>query len=242
VRSTDEILSGALAAALPSHVVPAVEAPPNLSFKAGQEQGKVRELHTLYRSSRPVARSRSRGRLLRAAIAHLDGFLDDPVGIVRLDARLVTIDGEAVIVGGGLGPIFDEVARRVERLGYRVIDGPGVALDVGSFTVRRWEPRLDLDAEALAGFLRSERDDVGDPGPATLPLRAIVTRGSDVDDDVVAARRLVGVLPFVARRDTPLSGADVELARRLLVEHDVRTCEARSEDLLPLLRALASDS
>src|ERR1700693_4119150 len=60
-----------------------IDAPPNLSLFVGGDEGPVRELHRLYRGAIVVVHTRSEGRLLRAALAHLDGCPAQPVALRR---------------------------------------------------------------------------------------------------------------------------------------------------------------
>lgn len=242
MRSTDPAFDASLRALIPSHVVPGVEAPPNLSATLGADDGPVRDFHFLYRGASSVVRTDSRGRLLRATLASLDAFADPPPGTVRLHARLLERAGKAVLVDLMLGSQLDRVARRLERLGYRFADTHGTALDRTTLEAVRCAPRLEIDADALAA-LAGEHP----VGPGELPLtsasvpvtRVIVLARVHDETDRSAARSLVALAPLVTSLDGRLDADDLELLGRLDGQGLVTRTEGLDDrELIELLRAV----
>jgi hypothetical protein len=204
---------------LPAHVVPEIEAPPNLSLFVGGDEGPVRELHRLYRGAMVVVHTRSEGRLLRAALAHLDGFADLPPGLLQLNARVLVRDGAALLVSALLAGNLDRVERRLERLGYQVVDVEGAPVDRAAAEVVLWSPRLEIDPDALADVERDHpRERREFPlAPARLPIRGLVTLVGDPETNGQRspARRLVDLAHLVLSDDGLVHPGDLELLNRL---------------------------
>jgi len=216
-----------------------IEAPSNLTLLVGAHDGRVREFHQLFRGAVVAVRTRSRGRLVRAALAHLDAYGVEPPRTVRLDGRLLVRDSVAVIVDPALGFALDRAERRLERLGYRVADVAGVPIDRDRLDVKLWPPRLEVDRAALAAFDREyppEEPEV-ELTERRLPVRALALWQGDPPGDGSGARRLAStarlVPPSLSER---AAAADLRLARRLMTEWDVRTCPGDDAALLGLLR------
>jgi hypothetical protein len=238
VRSTDPQLTADLRRVLPAHVDLEVEAPHHLSIQAGAESGRMRGFHFLYRGSAVVLRTRSRGRLLRAIIAHLDGFDADPDGSVRLNARLLTDGRRAVVIDAGLGSIVDRIERRLEPLGYRSIDRAGVVVDRTTLEVLTWPPRLEFDRDALAAIERDD-DAPDDREPAVdagrLPIRTLVLRRRDEEEDTAPSQLLLKLMGLVVSPDRRRVSGDMVLAQRLMETGGVRVCDAHDTALLEAL-------
>ena len=241
VRSTDPALDARLRALIPSHVVRGVDAPPNLSLKLGVDDGPVRDFHFLLRGTSPAVRTASRGRLLRATLAQLDGFADLPPGTVRLNARLLVRDGEAVLVDLVLGSQLDRVERRLERLGYQFADHHGAVLDRTTLEAVLWAPRLQIEAAALAAL---EHDHPTEPGEFPLassrfPMARVVAYAPWHDEaDRSPARSLVDLAPLVTTPDGRLDTDHLELLGRLAEQGLVtRIAQVEDPELIELLRA-----
>ena len=186
---------------------------PNLSLYVGGGNGKTRELHRLYRRGGIVLRTASTGRLIRAAMNHLASFLPPPTGLVPLNGQLVVGDGGAVL---GLAPFgsVEVPERRVRRLGWRSTDGAAPFFDPASLEVVIGEPRLTLDAAALAEV--EERWPIGDgedaAEPGRYPIRAVVLVDLR-DDDLLfgsPARRLAGLASLLDTSVRPIRATDVD--------------------------------
>jgi hypothetical protein len=150
VRTNDDEMTELLLGALRPHVEPGVDAPPNLSLKFGETDGRVRDLHFLYRSGLSVVRTDSRGRLLRGALRHLDGFTQDNPDATRVNAKLLVRDGDAMLVDGRFGGTVDVLGRRLDRLGYRIADVHAPLLDRETLEIRLQSSDLQMDADGLA--------------------------------------------------------------------------------------------
>jgi hypothetical protein len=179
----------------------------------------VRELHRLYRGAQVVVHTRSGGRLLRAALAHLDGFADLAPEVIRLNARVLVRDGAAVLVSAALTGQLDRIERRLERLGYQVADVEGAPVDRATTEVVLWSPRLEIDPDALADLEREHpRERREFPlAPARLPIRCLVTFAGELaaNGQRSPARRLVDLAHLVIGRDGLVHAADLELLGRL---------------------------
>jgi len=242
VRSTDPALDARLRALIPSHVVRGVDAPPNLSLKLGVDDGPVRDFHFLLRGTSPAVRTASRGRLLRATLAQLDGFADLPPGTVRLNARLLVRDGEAVLVDLVLGSQLDRVERRLERLGYQFADHHGAVLDRTTLEAVVWAPRLQIDVDALAALALDHPTGPGELSltASLIPVARVVACASvhDDEDDHSPARALVDLAPLVTTPDGRLDTDHLELLGRLAEQGLVtRIAQVEDPELIELLRA-----
>lgn len=220
---------------LRAHLVPDVEAPPNLSLCVGDDDGAVREFHRLFRAGAAGGvRTRSKGRLLRATLVYLDAFADDPTGTARLGGHLLVRGGDAVVVAPGFP--LDRVERRLERLGYRVAGVPGVPLDPDALEVILWSPRLAVDTDAWAALDREfpSREPELPLRSVRLPLRRAVVGRTDLET-WSDARTLVELTWLVAPSGR-FGEADLALARCLLEQVDVRACGGDDGALLAALR------
>jgi hypothetical protein len=237
VRTNDAALSSSLRDVLRAHVVPDVDAPPNLSLLVGSSDGRRREFHHLYRGSAAVVRARSKGRLVRAALAHLDAYGATPRGTVRLDGRVLVRDGTAMVVDSLLASTLDRVERRAQRLGYAVVDVAGVPIDEEQRAVALWPPRLDIDHDALTAVNHEDPPEEGEAelAAAQLPVRgvALLRLGSDADRS--PAGRLVSVARLVAPDyEAHLAASELVLAQHLMNGWSTRLCSG-DEELLRLL-------
>jgi len=242
VRSTDPAVAARLASLLPSLVVDDVEAPCNLSLKLGGDDGPVRDFHLLYRGQSTFVRTSSIGRLLRATLSHLDGYLDPVPGTARLNTRVLVRDGEAVLVDGVLGSHVQNTERRLAQLGYRVADVYGAALDRQTLELVLWQPRVDIDADALASLDEELPVQGSELGliDARFPLRRVLSYIPDSNEDRPSVRRLAELAPLATDMAGRLRAEDLELVRHV-DEAGLVTRLARVDDgrLVAALKSLA---
>jgi hypothetical protein len=230
VRTNDLGAGEWLRAVLRAHVVPDVDAPPNVSLVVGDADRQVRELHRLYRSGVGTLHTRSMGRLVRAALAQLDGFLAPPAGVRRIHGRVLVRDGAAVLVTQPFVGQLDRIERRLERVGYQVADTYGAPVDPRTYEVVPAPPRLDLDTTSVASLDREfppERREFP-LASVRLPIAGLVLPGYDDEahehahtedgDDgepSSAARNLVALANMVNVGDGVLHAEDLEFLRGL---------------------------
>jgi hypothetical protein len=239
VRTNDAAIGAQVASLLEAHVVPDIQAPANLSMLVGEDNGPVREFHRLFRGGQLVARTRSRGRLVRSTLSYLDAFVDEPVGTVRLDARLLVRDGGAVLIDPMLRFSLERLERRLEHTGYRFADVLGAPVDREQLEVKLWPPRLEIDRGALEVLNREYPPEVSEFELAAvqLPVHALVLLHADSENGWSASRRLLSVTRLVE----PLLGSsvaadDLRLARRLVDAWEVAPCPPEDAALMSLLR------
>lgn len=212
-----DLLTGALDGAEGAEVVSDVEAPADISLLFTTAPGSVQTLHYLYRDSRPVFRSASRGHLLRACLAELDAFLPPPPGTVRLQARgLIAVD-RAAIVGGEFLEALELAGPRLERAGWRVVDGAAVVdrdrLRLQPAARTLVPARAGLDA-IEAGFPRTaERGTAG--GPRAVRVIVIVGSAPEADELDSEVQRLSALARLVGGLDRPGAAEDLALVGRL---------------------------
>jgi hypothetical protein len=242
VRTNDAELGVRLRELLRAHVVPEIEAPPNVSLLVGADDGRVRDFHRLYRGSSPAIRTRSRIRLMRAAVTHLDAFAEPPGGTFRVNARVLVRDGTATLVDPALGSMLEQVERRLEQLGYRVADIVGAPLDDESLELALWPPRLEVDHAALADLDREDPHKEREVSltSSRVPIRALILWCGNSDHDGSPAERLVSVVRLVAPSDgSPVGSQDLALAQRMAAAWTVWSCPGEDAALLRLLRDTA---
>jgi hypothetical protein len=243
VRTNNTGVNERLRALLRDEFVPNEDAPPNLSVFVGDESGPIREMHRLYRGGVTVLHTRSMGRLLRATLAHLDGFFDPPATTLRLGARVVERDGTAVLVDAMLGPALDRIERRLEQVGYRCADVPFASLARDSLELALWPPRVHVDPEALARLDQDhprERRELA-VSCEQLPIRALVMPPHTDDSRPVSpARGLVELAALAVTPDGLVDAHDLGVLRRLQ-EREVVMRPGGWDDrqLFDLLRGLA---
>jgi hypothetical protein len=243
VRTNDPAAGDRLRALLRAYVVPDVDAPPNVSLFVGDADRQVRELNRLHRGGGVALHTRSMGRLVRAAVAHLDGYLPLPEGVRRLHARVLVRDGMAVLVTHMYARMLGGIERRLERVGYQVADTYGAPVDPRTHEVVLAPPRFELDAGSVASLDRDfppERREFP-LASVRLPIVGLVLRGYDdhahvrthvdyedgytvvhahVEDEEQseppsAARNLVGLANVVNLDEGVLHAEDLEFLRGL---------------------------
>jgi hypothetical protein len=230
VRTNDLGAGEWLRAVLRAHVVPEVDAPPNVSLFVGDADGKVRKLHRLYRGGGVVLHTRSMGRLVRAALANLDAFLAPPAGIRRIHARVLVRDGGAVLVNQRFYGQLDGIERRLERVGYQVAETHGAPVDPRTYEVVLAQPRFNVDAATVASLDREFPPEPREFHPASvrLPIAGLALptyddqahedahREDEEDSDPSSsARSLVALANVVNVGDGVLHAEDLEFLRGL---------------------------
>jgi hypothetical protein len=217
---------------------------PNLSLHVGDQEGKTRELHRLYRRGSSVLSTSSTGRLVRAALNHLDAFLPPPPGLIPLRGDLVVGRAGAVLANDRLTR-FDLPERRVAKMGWRGPDGAAAFLDPATREVVVIERRLTLDAAALGEIDRRwpRLEDEEPVEPGRYPIRAVVLLGTRPDHLLVSspARRRAGLASLVETSVRPARAADIEA---LAVLDDgievVRILGYETSELVDVLRRLSA--
>jgi hypothetical protein len=241
VRTNDEAMGALLLGALRPLVVSDVDAPPNLSLALGEANGHVRGLHFLYRGGLSVVRTDSRGRLLRAALRHLEGFAPAPPDATGLNAKLLVRGDDAMLVDGRFGGILDILGRRLHRLGYRLVDVHAPLLDRETLEVRLESPRLEFDPDG-----RAEIDRRHPPTPQEIELHegryrlhGLVVWGNAEPDGQSPALRYAELTPLTVDRDGNVVADDLDLLARLTQACDITRIEyPDARQLLSVLREL----
>jgi hypothetical protein len=241
VRTNDEAMTALLRMALRSHVEVDLDAPPNLSLTLGETDGRVRGLHFLYRSGLSVVRTDSPGRLLRGAIRHLDGFAPTPADMTRMNAKLLVRDGDAMLVDGRFGGTVDMVERRINRLGYRLVDVHAPLLDRESLEIQLHAPHLDVDPEG-----RAEIDGRYPPTPHEVELhdgryrlRGLVVWGDQAPDGRSPAQRYAELTALATGGDGTIVADDLDVLVRLSRSSEILRIEyPDARQLVAALREL----
>lgn len=122
-----ELFELARMAIRPEHLVDVTA--PELRLLVAPDRGVIPGMHALYRGGRCVLRATGEGRMLRAALLHLGASVPDPVGTVRLRARIMIRGGAVTLVTGTYLEILDQASPRLGRLGFQVLDVPGPLVD-----------------------------------------------------------------------------------------------------------------
>jgi hypothetical protein len=242
VRTNDDELGALLFDALRPHVVPDVDVPPNLSLMFGDGDGRVRALHFLYRSGVSVARTNSPGRLMRAALRHLEGFGPPPPDSTRVNAKLLVRGDSAVLVDDRFGGTVDSLERRLHRMDYDLVDVHAPAIDRETLEVPLASPRLAPDPDG-----RAEIDRRYPPAPNEVELDdrrcrlgGVLVWGNPEPDGQSPAQRYVELTPLVIGRDGNVSADDLDLLTRLTNACEVkRIAYPDARQLVSALRGLS---
>jgi hypothetical protein len=217
VRTNDDEMSALLLGALGPLHEPDLDAPPNLSLTFGATDGRVRNLHFLYRSGQSVVRTRSRGRILRGALRHLEGFAPTPPDRTAINAKLLVRDGDATLVDGRFGATVDVLERRLHRLGFHVADVHTPLLDRHTLEITLEAPRLEIDAAGRAEIDRrypptSQEVELED---RRYRLARIVAWGEEEPDERSPAQRFAELTPLVSDADGRIAPDDLEVLTRV---------------------------
>jgi hypothetical protein len=241
VRTNDDEMTALLVGALGPHVVPGVDPPPNLSLTFGERDGRVRDLHFLYRSGISVVRTNSTGRLLRAALRHLEGFAPPPAGATSLNAKLLVRGNDATLVDGRFGGTVDNLERRLHRLGFRLVDVHGPLLDRETLDVRLQAPRLDVGTAGRAEIDRRHpptRHEV-ELHEGRYSLRGLVAWGDPEPDGQSPAQRYAELTALATGSDGNIAAEDLDVLARVAQACDVvRITYPDARQLLSVLRGL----
>jgi Coenzyme PQQ synthesis protein D (PqqD) len=199
VRSNDAPLLERLTDLLSPRVVER-ESRARLSIVSNADRGRIRGLRHLYRDDELVLTTPSDTRLLRAALAHLAGFLPPPPGTIPLNATLLTGKSGAVVVGGDYLEHLDGAGRRLARAGWERHDGPRVLVDNNDLQCVVIENPLGLEStstESLDRLLPLQRGECARPG--RYQLRDILMVGAEPDAAKVEspAQQVAGLIPLV---------------------------------------------
>lgn len=216
---------------------------PNLSLYRGEESGRIRELHRLYRRGHTVLRTASLGRLIRAALAHLDGFLAPPAGLVPLRGELLVGKRGAVVINDALTN-FNIPERRLAKMGWSRTDGAVPLFDPATLELVVPESRLEFDAATIAEI--SERwprlADEGAALPGRYPVHAVVLLGARPDHLKVAspARRLSSFASLIDSSTHPVKAADLAALGQLDGRAEVvRALGFETDEIIGILKDLA---
>jgi hypothetical protein len=239
LRTNDEEMSALLLGAVRPLVVPDVEAPPNLSLLFGDDDGHIRGLHFLYRSGLSVVRTDSPGRLLRAALRHLEGFAPAPPGATRVNAKLLVRGDEAMLVDSRFGGTVDVLERRLHRRGFRLVDVHAPLLDRETLEVTLAGPRLDVDTDG-----RAEIDRRHPPTPREIELhdgryrlRGLIVWGNPEPDGQSPAQRFAELTPLASSPDGNVVAEGLEVLARLPTACEIARIEyPDTHQLLSVLR------
>jgi hypothetical protein len=244
VRTNDAELSARVRGLLQGHLVSSQEAPPNLSLYVGSDAGATHELHRLYRGDEVAVHTRSIGRLVRAVLAHLDGFIEPPASTIRLRTRVLVREGTAILLDAMLGMLMDRIERRLDRDGFQVADLPGAAIDRETLELVLWRPRLELSSPELATFdddyPRERRELPIEDGRVQIAAIVMPPRSHDDADVTSPARRLVDLAHLAMTADGKVRAHDLvalaHLEQKGLVTH---LAEWDDRQLLDFLTGLA---
>ena len=246
LRSNDEEIVDLLRRGLASIRLDDVDVLPNLSLLRGEERGFARELHRLQRRGVTVLRTKSVGRLIRAATRGLEHFLEPLPGQVALRARLLVHDRGAVLLHDA-GAELRLSERRLGRMGYRSTDATAVRFDLDTLEVVVPEARFGLDP-AVAHEISErwpEEDTEAAVAPGRYPVYAVVLLGTQADHLRIAspARRIASFASLLDTSFHPARATEVEALGRLDGRVRVEgTLGFEADDLLQILRELSRAS
>jgi ectoine hydroxylase-related dioxygenase (phytanoyl-CoA dioxygenase family) len=245
VRSNDvellELMRGALTPLLTN------EAPggKRLSLVVTPGRGRIPSMFYLHRGDELVFRCATRGRLLRAALAELDGFLTPLSDVARLNASaLVGEGGTAVLVGGPFRESLALSGRWLAAKGWQMLDGPAAFVGRGDFRAVIASPRLQLDPVGRAAI---DADSTVEPGEGvpegSYEVTHILVTGNESDATKLSspAQRLAGLFPLLADLGCPIDPTDLRWLHSMGKAVDVRWIHgADDRELLDALAQLGS--
>jgi hypothetical protein len=241
VRSNDPVLLSLLRGALAPIVVDGERATPRLSLLVTPDRGRVAGLCFLYRDDDVVFRSASRGRAVRATLAHLDRFLAAPEGTIRVDAHVLVGNKGAVLVGGAFLEMLELAGPYLASMGWQVVDGPAAVIDREDFSAVVNPPRIALDPVGIAAIDAGYplgRDEATRPGRHEITTVIVVGGEHYPAEPESPSQRLAVLLPLVTWAGTRIQRADVEWLWQLATHvGDIRWLFSTDDQELP--RALA---
>ena len=221
MRSSDEAMLDLLRlAAKPILAADSETAFANLTMRFGSDEGRVRGVHFLHRRGHQVLRTSDRGRLLRATLAHLDGFLPAPTERLRLRADVLIAGDIGVIVSHSLATTLDTVGRRLERQSWKRVDAAFAEVDLTDSTIVIAEERTPLDPVGLAEIERRFPATPGAARPgARFRIAAIVVPPNDPNKTVLSpASGFATLVPLVSGDLSPTRGRDLDALRDLVAQ------------------------
>jgi hypothetical protein len=241
VRCNDLDLLTLLRGALAPLLVDGEDAGPRLSLFVTPDRGRIAGLCFLYRDDELVFRSASRGRVVRATLAHLDRFLPASDGTTRLNARVLVREKGAVLVGGAYLEMLELAGPHLASMGWQVVDGPAAVVDRGDFSAVVNPPRIALDAAGIAAIdarYPPGRDEATRPGRHEITTVIVVGGEPYPPKPASPSQRLAVLLPLVTWVGTRIQRADVEWLWQLATHvEDIRWLFSTDDQELP--RALA---
>ena len=241
VRSNDPAVLALLRGALAPVVVDEARATPRLSLLVTPDRGRIAGLCYLYRDDDLVFRSASRGRAVRATLAHLDNFLPAPDGTIRLNAHVLVGKKGAVLIGGAYLEMLELAGPHLASMGWQVVDGPAAVVDRGDFSAVVNPPRIALDPTAIAAIdarYPPGRDEATQPGRHEITTVIVVGGEPYPAKPASPSQRLAVLLPLVTWVGTRIQRADVEWLWRLATHvGDIRWLFSTDDQELP--RALS---
>lgn len=137
--------------------------------------GFARSLGLLVKGDRPLVRSRSAARILRALLWRLDdemlGF-ETPPGRIRVRATAARVGDQAVLLQPGLHMLGDAIQPRLARLGVALADMAYPELDLATAELIVGEPRISHDPAVIASLDRpiESSSELAPVGPGRYPL------------------------------------------------------------------------
>jgi hypothetical protein len=210
VRSTSTDTDAALRRILAAHLLDA-DAPPYFSAfvpDAPPTDGNARPFNFLYRSSDSLVRTRAPGRVVRALLHYLSDLVEPAPPTLQLRATGLIVGGRAIVAPESLRTSMTLIEARLNRAGMQVIDAPVVHLEPGSGEVVVPEPRLTVDADALAAYERSHPPaggtrELAPVAPGRYPLVAwALTTAEDAIGPIGRAEGVAAAAQQVANADT----------------------------------------
>lgn len=185
VRTNSRDIVARIEKLLPDHIHPEPSPHANYSIVMGDPQRLGDPIHFLTRANIGQLRTSSAGRLLRALLLQLSVFETWRSGeTVTVNARVLIRETDAVIVHPGVISNIYTIERRLNRLGYHLLDAVGADIDVSRGELRLDPPRLAIDEEQLHVLYRDcpiQPNEVGVSEPRILPLRAWVLPADQLD-------------------------------------------------------------
>ena len=200
----------------------------------------MHDFHWLYGGTTSIARARSVGRLLRAAVLNLADF--QTIREPHVAARLVVRDGTAVLVDPWLGSELDRVEHQLARSGFRAADLAAVRVTPDGRDVVL-PPPLDVEAPALDALTAAwplEATEF-DPVPGPLRVGGLVVLVPPSEPALSSAAAVEQVARLVSSASPgPLRLEDVTVAQQLVDAWVVQPCPPDPPRLLEVVRELGA--
>ncbi|CAB4862542.1 unannotated protein [freshwater metagenome] len=185
----------------------------------GTAPGRLMAVHYLSVRGERVVRTSNLGRLVRASLRHLEGFVPRTDDLV-LTGRLMVHDRGAVIIRASFGCLLELGDRGLARAGWRTLDQPATMVDAETLDVVTAAPSLQCDPAGLEEIERQlpiGRDELR-AIPQRLPLLGLVSVGylAAPDGEVeTPAQQLTRRVQFVNGAG-PVRGSDLQQLARVV--------------------------